>query len=198
MTGNSGEIWTLFLAPFFGLPIPLLAIHILWVNLITDGLPGLALASEPAEENIMSRPPRNPKESIFSKGMGWHILWVGLLMGIVTLSMQAWAIHEGDAHWQTMTFTVLCFSQLGNVIAIRSDRKSIFEIGLLSNKPMLVALAITVGLQLAVIYAPFFNAIFKTEPLTFKELAITLSVSSIVFWVVEIEKIVKNKLRSAK
>jgi Ca2+-transporting ATPase len=198
MTGNSGEIWTLFLAPFFGLPIPLLAIHILWVNLITDGLPGLALASEPAEENIMSRPPRNPKESIFSGGMGWHILWVGLLMGIVTLSMQAWAIHVGDAHWQTMTFTVLCFSQLGNVMAIRSDRKSIFKIGLLSNKPMLVALVITVGLQLAVIYAPFFNTIFKTQPLTLKELAITLAVSSIVFWVVEIENVIKNNLAHRK
>jgi Ca2+-transporting ATPase len=193
MTGNSGEIWTLFLAPFFGLPIPLLAIHILWVNLITDGLPGLALASEPAEENIMNRKPRNPKDSIFSGGMGWHILWVGLLMGIVTLSMQAWSIHEGGGHWQTMTFTVLCFSQLGNVMAIRSERKSIFKIGLLSNKPMLVALAVTAGLQLAVIYAPFFNTIFKTQPLTLKELAITIAVSSIVFWVVEIEKVVKNR-----
>ena len=193
MTGNSGEIWTLFLAPFFGLPIPLLAIHILWVNLITDGLPGLALASEPAEDNIMNRKPRNPKDSIFSGGMGWHILWVGLLMGIVTLSMQAWSIHEGGGHWQTMTFTVLCFSQLGNVMAIRSERKSIFKIGVLSNKPMLVALIVTVGLQLAVIYAPFFNTIFKTQPLTLKELAITIAVSSIVFWVVEIEKVVKAK-----
>jgi Ca2+-transporting ATPase len=198
MTGNSGEIWTLFLAPFFGLPIPLLAIHILWVNLVTDGLPGLALASEPSEPDIMNRPPRNPKESIFSGGMGWHILWVGLLMGIVTLSMQAFAIYLDDAHWQTMTFTVLCFSQLGHVMAIRSDHKSIFKTGIFSNVPMLFALLITVTLQLMVIYTPFFNEIFKTQPLTFKELAITLAVSSIVFWAVEAEKLIKRKRHSSK
>lgn len=198
MTGNSGEIWTLFLAPFFGLPIPLLAIHILWINLITDGLPGLALASEPAESNIMNRPPRNPRKNIFAGGMAWHILWVGLLMGIVTLGMQAWAIHHADTHWQTMAFSVLCFSQLGHVMAIRSERKSIFKTGVFSNKPMLVALLVTVTLQLMVIYTPFFNDIFKTQPLTFTELAITIAVSSIVFWVVELEKIVKNKRANRK
>ncbi|MEO5602602.1 MAG: cation-translocating P-type ATPase [Cyclobacteriaceae bacterium] len=193
MTGNSGEIWALFLAPIFGLPIPLLAIHILWINLITDGLPGLALASEPSELNIMNRPPRSPRENIFSKGMGWHILWVGLLLGIVTLGMEYWAINHSGSHWQTMAFSVLCFSQLGHVMAIRSDRQSIFKIGIFSNKPMLVALAVTASLQLLVIYAPFFNTIFKTYPLTFEELAITLGVSSIVFWAVEMEKIIKNK-----
>jgi P-type Ca2+ transporter type 2C len=191
MTGNSGEIWTLFLAPFVGLPIPLLAIHILWVNLITDGLPGLALASEPAEASIMNRPPRNPKESIFSNGMGWHILWVGLLMGVVTLGMQAWAIHESDAHWQTMTFSVLCFSQLGHVLAIRSNQ-SFFKTNFFSNKPLLAALSVTSALQLMVIYVPFFNEIFKTSALTATELLLTLAVSSIVFWAVEIEKLVKS------
>src|SRR5688500_3958359 len=170
MTGNSCEIWTLFLAPFFGLPIPLLAIHILWINLITDGLPGLALASEPSESGIMNRPPRNPKANIFSGGMGWHILWVGLLMGIITVGMQTWAIHYADAHWQTMTFSVLCFSQLGHVLAIRSEKKSLFKIGILSNKPMLLALGVTVSLQLMVIYLPFLNTIFKTEPLSAAEL----------------------------
>lgn len=191
MTGNSGEIWAIFLAPFFGLPIPLLAIHILWINLVTDGLPGLALASEPSEANIMLRPPRNPKENIFSKGMGVHILWVGFLMGVVTIGMQAYAIHIADSHWQTMAFTVLCFSQLGHVLAIRSSQ-SIFKIGLLSNRTMLGALLITVALQLMIIYTPFFNEIFKTQPLTLYELLITLAVSSIVFWAVEIEKRIKT------
>lgn len=198
MTGNSGEIWTLFLAPFFGLPIPLLAIHILWINLVTDGLPGLALASEPAEENIMKRPPRNSQQNIFAGGMAWHILWVGLLMGIVALGMQAWAIRNVDSHWQTMTFTVLCFSQLGNVMAIRSSHKSIFKIGVFSNKPMLLALLVTIALQFMIIYTPFFNDIFKTQPLTIKELAITIAVSSIVFWAVELEKIIKNGIAKRK
>jgi Ca2+-transporting ATPase len=192
MTGNSGEIWVILLAPFFGLPIPLLAIHILWINLVTDGLPGLALASEPAEANIMKRPPRNPKENIFSGGMAIHILWVGFLMGVVTLGIQAWAIHNQESHWQTMAFTVLCFSQLGHVMAIRSDWKSIFKTGIFSNKSMLGAIAITVSLQLMIIYLPLLNLIFKTQPLTYLELAITLAVSSIVFWAVEMEKWIKT------
>ncbi len=193
MTGNSGEIWTIFLAPFFGLPIPLLAIHILWINLITDGLPGLALASEPAETNIMNRPPGNPKQNIFSGGMAIHILWVGFLIGAVTVGMQAWTIHSGNNHWQTIAFTVLCFIQMGHVIAIRSANESIFKIGLFSNKPMLFALLITFALQLMIIYTPFFNKIFRTQPLTFYELAITIAASSIVFWAVEIEKLIKRR-----
>lgn len=188
MTGNSGEIWAIFLAPFFLLPIPLLAIHILWINLVTDGLPGLALASEPAEANIMKRPPRKPKENIFSNGMGRHILWVGFLMGITTIGIQYWAINSQNSHWQTMAFTVLCFSQMGHVMAIRSDRESLFKIGLFSNKPLLGALFLTVVLQLILIYSPFFNGIFKTQPLSMYELGITLVVSTVVFWAVELEK----------
>ncbi|MFV8373563.1 cation-translocating P-type ATPase [Flavobacterium sp. LB2P74] len=193
MTGNSGEIWAIFLAPFFGLPIPLLAIHILWINLVTDGLPGLALASEPSEANIMKRSPRNPKKNIFSNGMALHILWIGFLMGCVTIGMQAYAIYNANAHWQTMAFTVLCFSQLGHVMVIRSGRESIFKIGFFSNRPMVGALLITIVLQFMIIYIPFFNEIFKTQPLSLYELGLTLAASSIVFWSGEIEKWIKNR-----
>jgi Ca2+-transporting ATPase len=193
MTGNSGEIWALFLAPFFGLPIPLLATQILWINLVSDGLPGLALASEPSESNLMKRPPRAPEKSVFADGMGWHILLIGLLIGFVTIGMQAWAIHNGYDNWQTMAFTVLCFSQLGHVVAIRSTHRSTFTIGLFSNRPMVVSLAITVMLQLMIIYVPFFHDIFKIKPLSLAELAITAVVSTIVFWVVELEKLVRRK-----
>jgi Ca2+-transporting ATPase len=192
MTSNSGEIWAIFLAPFFSLPIPLLAIHILWINLVTDGLPGLALVSEPSEPNIMSRPPRSPKENIFAGGMATHILWVGFLMGAVTLGMEAWSIHYNNTHWQTMAFTVLCLSQMGHVMAIRSERESLFTIGIFSNKPMLGALFLTVILQMMIIYTPFLNTIFRTHPLTLYELIITLAVSSIVFCAVEIEKYIKR------
>jgi Ca2+-transporting ATPase len=197
MTGNSSEIWAIFLAPFFGLPIPFLAIHILWINLVTDGLPGLALASEPSEENIMKRPPRNPKLNIFAGGMAWHILWVGLLMGLVTIAMQAWAISTKNMHWQTMAFTTLCFSQMGHVIAIRSDTQSIFRIGLFSNKPLLWSLLLTFSLQMMIVYTPFFNDIFKTEPLTLYEIGIIMLVSTIIFWAVEIEKWIK-RIRNEK
>ncbi len=190
MTSNSGEIWTIFLAPFLGLPIPLLPIHILWINLVTDGLPGLALAAEPAEKGIMERPPRHPKESIFAHGMGAHMIWVGLLMGAVSIFTQAWAINTGreQAHWQTMVFTVLCLSQMGHVLAVRSERVSLFRLGLFSNKPLLWAVLLTFGLQMTTIYIPVLNPIFKTAPLTAGELAIALLLSSVIFFVVEIEK----------
>ncbi|MFH1976647.1 MAG: cation-translocating P-type ATPase [Pseudomonadota bacterium] len=192
MTSNSGEIWTIFLAPFLGLPIPLLPIHILWINLVTDGVPGLALAAEPGEKNIMTRPPRHPQESIFTQGLGIHIIWVGLLMGAISLVTQAWFIHSSQIHWQTMVFTVLCLSQMGHVLAIRSERESFFQQGALSNKPLLWAVLLTFALQMATIYVPFLNPIFKTEPLSAGELIITLLLSSVVFLAVEIEKLVKR------
>ncbi len=193
MTSNSGEIWTIFLAPLVGLPVPLLPIHILWINLVTDGLPGLALAAEPAEKDIMQRPPRHPKESIFAYGLGAHIIWVGLLMGFVSIFTQAWSIKTGHAHWQTMVFTVLCLSQMGHVLAIRSERESLFTLGLLSNKPLLGSFILTFALQMATIYIPFLNPVFKTQPLTLGELLVSLLLSSTVFFAVEIEKFVKRQ-----
>jgi P-type Ca2+ transporter type 2C len=194
LTTNSGEIWTLFLAPFFGLPIPLLPIHILWINLVTDGLPALALSVEPAEGDVMKRPPRRPGESIFAHGLGAHALWVGLLMAVLVLGTQAWSIITCCKEWQTMVFTVLCLTQLGHVLAIRSERQSLFQQGLLSNKAVLGAVILGLIFQLATVYVPFLNPIFRTQPLTLPELAITLSVSSLVFVAVEIEKWVKRLL----
>lgn len=188
MTGNAGEIWTLFLAPFLGLPIPLLPIHILWVNLVTDGLPGLALALEPEEKGIMQRPPRAPHESIFAHGMWQHIVWIGLLIGGVSLVAQAWAFHNGSTHWQTMAFTTLTLAQLALVLAVRTEKESLFSIGFLSNRPLIAAVLGTVVLQLGVIYLPWFNAIFKTTPLDAIELLVCFLLALVVFVAVEIEK----------
>jgi len=193
LTTNSGEIWTLFLAPLVGLPIPLLPIHILWINLVTDSLPALALSVEPPEEDVMVRPPRHPQEGIFALGLGLHAIWVGLLMGCIVLFAQAWSIKTGHAHWQTMVFTVLCLIQLGHVLAIRSEKKSLFTIGLFSNKYLLGAVALTFILQMATVYVPLLNPIFRTEPLTLNELLLTLALSSVVFIAVEIEKMVKRR-----
>jgi P-type Ca2+ transporter type 2C len=188
MTGNAGEIWTIFLAPFVGLPIPLLPIHILWINLVTDGLPGLALASEPAEPGAMQRPPRPPGESLFARGMWQHILWFGLLLGGVTLLVQAWAIRSGSAHWQSMVFTVLTLSQLGHVLAVRSERESVWHLGFWSNRPLVLAVALTLALQMAVLYLPALNQLFDTQPLAWDELLLCLLLSSVVFAGVEVEK----------
>ena len=129
VTCNSAEIWTIFLAPFLGLPVPLLPIQILWINLVTDGLPGLALAAEPAEREVMRRAPRPPREGLFAQGMLRHVLWVGLLMAALTLGTQAFAMHTGLEHWRSMVFTVLTFVQMWQVMAIRSDRESLFRHG---------------------------------------------------------------------
>jgi len=193
LSTNAGEIWTLFLAPFIGLPMPLQPIHILWINLLTDGLPALALSLEPPEEGIMNRPPRRPKEGIFSHGLGVHAIWVGLLMASVTLGLQAWAIHGGDSHWQTMVFTVLCLLQLGHVMAIRSERESLFRQGIFTNKTLFLSVAGMFLLQLATIYVPYLNPVFKTAPLTFGELLIVLALSTTVFAAVELEKLVKRR-----
>jgi Ca2+-transporting ATPase len=189
MTGNSGEIWTIFLAPFLGLPIPLLPIQILWVNLVTDGLPGLALAVEPAEHGVMRRPPRPPRESIFAHGMWQHILWVGLTMGAVCLFVQALVIRTGTGHWQTMVFTVLTFSQLGLAMAARSERESLFRLGLSTNWPVLGAVLLTIALQAAIVYVPWLNRVFDTTPLTVAEVVICLLASSVVFFASEFEKL---------
>lgn len=188
VTTNSAEIWTIFLAPFLGLPIPLLPIHILWINLVSDGLPALALTAEPAEPGIMQRKPRPQHESLFANGMWQHMVWFGLLMAGLTLSVQAWAYHSGTSHWQTMAFTVLTLSQLAHVMAIRSERESLFTIGFFSNRPMAMTLLLTFALQMTTIYVPIFNSIFKTEPLSLRELAICLALSGVVFVAVECEK----------
>lgn len=194
MTCNGAEIWTIFLAPLIGLPIPLLPIHILWINLVTDGLPGLALADEKAEKDVMQRSPRKANESLFADGIGYHIIWVGLLMAGVTLGIQAWATYHNNNHWQTMVFTVLSLAQLGHVLAIRSDREFLYKQGLFSNLPVMTVVSLTFLLQLAVIYLPFANNLFKTQPLSLNELLICIGVSSIVFHAVELEKWIKQKL----
>ncbi|MFM9882657.1 MAG: cation-translocating P-type ATPase, partial [Burkholderiales bacterium] len=188
LTGNSGEILTIFLAPFFGLPIPLLPIHILWVNLVTDGLPGLALAAEPEERGIMQRPPRPPAESIFANGLWQHVLWVGALIAGLTLFAQAHAIADGPTKAQTMAFTVLTLSQLFHVLAIRSEAGSLLQQGLFSNLPLLGTVLITFALQVAVIYVPALNPLFNTMPLAPLDLALCIGLAAIVLIAVEIEK----------
>ena len=192
MTSNSGELWTLLLGPLIGLPIALLPIHILWINLVSDGLPALALSFEKAEQDIMRRPPRPPQQSIFDEGRGIRIVWVGLLMAGITLSAQAWAIRLG-LHWQTIVFNVLCLSQMGNVLAVRSEKQSLFRIGLFSNKFLLASVLIAFLLQAALTYIPFLQAVFHTQALSIQEFLLVTVASSLVFFVIEIHKAIKQR-----
>ncbi|HEY9827588.1 MAG TPA: cation-translocating P-type ATPase, partial [Stenomitos sp.] len=189
LSSNSGEIWVMLLAPMIGMPLPLLPIQILWINLMTDGLPALALSVEPAEENIMNRPPYPPTESIFGRGMGREIILLGLLTGFICVGTGYgyWQVNPA-AHWQTMLFTVLTFSELGIVLAVRSDRDSLFQLGFLSNKLLLGAVLLTFGLQLLVVYVPFLQEIFITEALSLQDLGLCIVLGSAVMWVIELKK----------
>ncbi len=188
LTGNCGELWVILLAPFLGMPLPLLPLQILWINLLADGLLALALGVEPAEANIMSRPPHNPKENIFSRGVGRDIVWVGLLLGIVLLGIDYKYWSTEQASWQTMVFSTLAFCRIGLAQSMRSERESLFRMNLLSNQPLLGAIIITFILQLLVVYVPVLQEIFHTIALSPKDLVISLVLSTIVILAMELDK----------
>ncbi len=193
LSSNIGELFVMLAAPFLGMPLPLAAAQILWINLVTDGLPGLALAVEESEKGIMKRPPWNPKESIFSRGMGGRIIWIGILMGLISLALgYVYWLDDPNGVWQTMVFTTLVLAQMGNALAIRSNTESAFTIGLFSNRLMVIAIATTFILQLVLIYVPFFQRFFYTKPLSARDLTVALVVSLIVFFAVEIEKWIRR------
>jgi Ca2+-transporting ATPase len=164
---------------------------------VTDGLPGLALAAEPEERNVMRRPPRPPQESLFAGGLGWHALLVGLLMAALAIGAQALYIARGDGHWQTVVFTLMCFTQLGHVLVIRSEHTPIWTLGLASNRALLGAVVLTVLLQLAVVYTPAGNAWFRTVPLGAADMAVCVGAALVIMLVVEAEKAVRRRHAAA-
>ncbi len=193
LTTNSSELWLMLLAPFMGMPLPLLPLQILWINLVTDGPTALTLGVEPGERGVMRRPPYPPNESIFARTLGSSVLWVGMVMASLTLGVGYWYWNAVDPHWRTMVFTTLAFSQLANLLAIRSSSDSLFSIGVLSNRWLAAAVPGTVLLQLVVVYAPWFNRVFDTLPLSLSDLALTVLLASVVFAVVELEKWLRRR-----
>jgi Ca2+-transporting ATPase len=146
----------------------------------------------------MRRPPRPPREGVFAHGLWQHALLVGLLIGALCLGVQAWAlgVDAGGApnsHWQTMVFTVLTLAQMAHLLAIRSERESLFSLGLGSNLPLLAAVALTLALQLATIYLPLLQPLFRTQPLSATELSVCFGLAAVVFVAVEIEKALRRR-----
>lgn len=192
MTTNAAEVLIITLAPLFGLPIPLLPVQILWINLISDGLPALALANEKAEIDVMQRPPRKTNESLFAGGTALHICVVALLMTGLTIGLQVWAVSRNIDHWQTMVFVILSLSQLGHVLAIRSERTFLFKQGLQTNLSLLIIVMVTFVLQILVVQLGIGNQVLKTQPLNIVEWLLCIGIASIVFHFVEFEKFVKQ------
>jgi len=198
MPANAGEIAVMLAAPLFGLPIPLTPLQILWINLVTDGLPGLALSQEPAERNVMKRPPRAPNENLFDRRMVIDILWVGILIGVMSLLSGYLTFKQDSAVWHTMVFTTLTMAQMGQALAVRSERDLLFEIGFFSNKQLIGAVLLTVLLQLGVIYLPFMQRIFETTALSFGNLVLSVALGAVVFVVAEVSKLVWRKLHKGE
>jgi Ca2+-transporting ATPase len=197
LSGNLGEVSTLLIAPLLGLPLPLLPIQILWVNLVTDGLPGLALSAEPAESDVMERPPREPSEALLAGGLWQRVLAMGLLIGAMTVATQALSLESRPREWRSLTFTMLTFAQMAFVLGVRSQHESVFRRGLFRNRPLTFAVLLTIGLQVAILYVPVLQRVFRTEPLPVVDLAIIAAGSALVLVVLELAKIIR-RLRLAR
>nr|WP_322744214.1 MULTISPECIES: cation-transporting P-type ATPase [unclassified Coleofasciculus] len=194
---NIGEVLTIAAAPIMGLnAVPLSPLQILWMNLVTDGLPALALAVEPAEPDVMKRPPFSPRESIFARGLGLYMVRIGIVFAIVSIALMAVAYEYFPDHWRTMVFTTLCIAQMGHAIAVRSNNRLTIEVNLFSNPYLLWAVLVTTALQLALVYVPFLQDFFGTQPLTWTELLICLGFSTSLFVWVELEKLFIRWYRS--
>ena len=195
---NIGEVLTIAAAPLLGLGgVPLTPLQILWMNLVTDGLPALALAVEPPEPDVMERPPFSPRESIFARGLGSYMIRIGIVFAIITIILMEWAYKHSHAvgyqghpdTWKTMVFTSLCLAQMGHAIAIRSNNRLTIEMNPFSNPFVLGSVVVTTILQLMLIYVPPLRSFFGTHELSLSELGICTGFSALMFVWIEGEKI---------
>nr|WP_239112937.1 cation-translocating P-type ATPase [Halomicronema sp. CCY15110] len=195
---NIGEVLTIAAAPLIGLGgVPLSPLQILWMNLVTDGVPALALAMEPGEPNVMQRPPNNPRESIFARGLGSYMVRVGILLAILAIALMGWAYQHthaagyprDPATWKTLVFTTLCLAQMGHALAARSDTRLTVQMSPLSNPFIWVAVLLTTALQILLIYVPPLREFFGLYFLSGMELAICFGFSALLFIWLEGEKL---------
>jgi Ca2+-transporting ATPase len=185
LTCNASELAVMIIGPFLGMPIPLLPLQILWMNLVTDGLPALALGVEPPEDDVMDRSPRSADETIFGGGVVQYIGAFGSLMAALSLLVGWLAWNVDDPAWRTMLFTTLIFSQLALALEVRTEKQSLFSVGLFTNRAMLIAVGIGVAAHFALIYVPVLQNIFGTVALGSKDLLISLAAALVILVVVE-------------
>ena len=195
LSSNLGEVLTIFLAILLlsnshgEALLPIVAIQILWINLVTDGLPALALSVDPFSPNMMKEKPRNPKESIITRSLTMKMGFIGIIMTIGTLAVfTSYQPNENLLYAQTMAFTTLMLFQMFNVLNCRSESRSLFQVGLLSNKFLILAILISMLLQLTVLYTPL-GTLFNSTPLSLIDLLISFAVASSVLWLMEIYKV---------
>ena len=198
LTGNMGEILVMLFGPILGMPIPLLPIQILWINLVTDGLPAIALGYESGEKEIMMRPPSPPKDGIFAGGLGRRILITGSCVGFISLLIGFIYFLKGEdiRIWRTMVFTCLTFCQMAFALCVRSNKKSVFKMNPFNNPAMILGVGVSLGLQLLLVYVPIFQIVFKTAALSINQLGICFLGSVFIIIVTEIEKLITRKSKA--
>lgn len=195
---NLAEIMVMFVASLIGWPIPLLPIHILWVNLVTDSFPALGLGFDPPDPEIMSRPPRRPGEPIIDRQRAGLMSVQGIFMAACALLAFSYVLFvekEGIERARTAAFIVLSVSQLFHSFNCRSQMKSFFELGIFSNPKLILAFLVSLSLQLSVVYLPPLQEIFKTQNLTLFDWALVVVLSSLPLWGMEMVKFLNKKFR---
>lgn len=203
LSSNIGEVITIFLASLLGLlvgaewGVPLLPIHLLWVNLITDSLPAFALGLEPTEADVMKRKPRPKNESFFAGGLTFSIAWQGLMIGLLTLTSYAIGNQVSHEAGMTMAFITLSVSQLFHSFNLKSDH-TIFSKSLFNNKYLWGAFLVGLLLQFAVVYIPGLNTIFKLVALDFNHELIALGLAIAVIPICEVAKLIKKALKKSE
>ncbi|MGX6607090.1 cation-translocating P-type ATPase [Micromonosporaceae bacterium Da 78-11] len=183
LSGGTAEIVVMLAGPFVGLPLALLPAQLLWINLITHGLPGLALGSEPVDPDIMRRPPRPPSETVLGAGLWQRILRVGAVIAAVTVGVGVWA-HTTDRPWQTLTFLALGATQLAVALGSRARP------GSWANPMLLAAVGVALTLQLAGIYLPVLQDLLGTESVAFGDLLIVAALAGLGYAAIRLDRLI--------
>jgi Ca2+-transporting ATPase len=195
---NLGEILVMFVTALFGYPVPLLPIQILWVNLVTDGLPALALGVDPVDPNVMERPPRDPQEPVVTGARGWLIGLQGAFIAACSLGAYLFVLlyeKEGIERARTAALATLACTQLFHAFSCRSMRHSIFKLRFSTNPQLVGAVVLSFLLQMGIIYVPFFQPIFKTMPLSLVDLGMIMVFSTLPLWTMEVVKGLNRRFR---
>ena len=193
--GNTGELLVMLVAAVVGLPFPLLPLHLLWVNLVTDGLPALALVMDPTDDDVLARPPRNPKEPMLGRAEWTSILATGLLQGSVTLGVFAWSLRSRDvSEARNLAFSTLVFGEVLRSFASRSPTRLFWEVGPFTNLRLLAVALGSIAAQLAIHHMPFTERIFQLHTLSLRDCALSLLLGFVPVTMIELAKLVRRKL----
>jgi Ca2+-transporting ATPase len=195
LSGNAAELLVMLIAAVAGWPLPLLPLHLLWINVVTDGLPALALVVDPPEEDVLRRPPRHPEELMLGRKEWRFIAITGLLQAATTLGVFAWALNARDVgEARNLAFSVLVFGELFRAFAARSTTRLFWEVGALTNLQLLGVIALSVLVQVSVHYVPLTQRIFKIGALSSADWALTLLVALVPVTAIELSKLVRHSV----